>query len=63
MLLKLTIIINSTIFCHNLGLNIVSEFNLENVTEYMNENNFDQMEDMQDSIAEDDAKPETIIEK
>lgn len=48
-----------------LGLNIVSEFNLENITEYMNENNFDQIEDnnMQDSITEDDVKSETIIEK
>lgn len=63
MLRKLNRIINRTIFRYNLGLNIVSEFNLENVTEYMNENNFDQMEDMQDSISEDDAKPETIIEK
>lgn len=49
--------------CCYIGLNIVSEFNLENVTEYMNENNFDHIEDMQDSIAEDDTKPETIIEK
>lgn len=46
-----------------LGLNIVSEFNLENVTEYLNENNFDEIEDIHDSITEDEAKPDTIIEK
>lgn len=41
----------------------MSEFNLENVTEYLDENHFDQIEDVQDSIAEDEAKSETIIEK
>lgn len=46
-----------------LGLNIVSEFNLENITEFLNENNFDQIEDTQDSIAEDEAKCDTLIEK
>ncbi|KAE9542746.1 hypothetical protein AGLY_002657 [Aphis glycines] len=46
------------------GLNIVSEFNLENVTEYLDENHFDQTEDMQeDSIPEDEAKSDIIIEK
>lgn len=29
----------------------------------MSENNFDQMEDMQDSMAEDETKSDTIIEK
>lgn len=46
-----------------LGLNIVSEFNLENVTEYLNENNFDQIDDIQESIAEDESKSDTLIEK
>jgi len=44
-------------------LNIVSEFNLENITEYLDENNFDQIEDIQDTIVEDEAKSETVIEK
>jgi len=47
-----------------IGLNIVSEFNLENVTEYINETNFDEMEDnMQDSIVEDEVKSDIVIEK
>lgn len=46
-----------------LGLNIVSEFNLENVTEYLNENNFDEIDDLHDSITEEEAKPDIIIER
>lgn len=45
------------------GLNIVSEFNLENVTEYLDENSFDQIEDIQDAVPEDDAKSDIVIEK
>jgi len=51
-------------YFYNVGLNIVSEFNLENVTEYLNDNHFDQIEDnMQDSIAEDEVKSDIVIEK
>ncbi|XP_025411324.1 THO complex subunit 1 [Sipha flava] len=50
-------------FSERSGLNIVSEFNLENVTEYLNENNFDQNEDLQDSMTEEETKSDTIIEK
>lgn len=52
-----------TFYNNILGLNIVSEFNLENVTEYLDENNFDQLEDMQDAVPEDDAKSDIMIEK
>lgn len=45
------------------GLNIVSEFNLENVTEYLDENNFDQIEETQDAVTEDDTKSDIVIEK
>lgn len=42
----------------------MSEFNLENLTEYLSENHFDKIDDdVQDSIAEDEAKSDTIIEK
>lgn len=48
---------------NTLGLNIVSEFNLENVTEYLNENDFDQTEYTSDLIPEDEAKSDIVIEK
>ncbi|XP_029341293.1 THO complex subunit 1-like [Acyrthosiphon pisum] len=50
-------------FSERSGLNIISEFNLENLTEYLNENHFDQTEYMPASIAEDEAKLDIIIEK
>lgn len=36
---------------------------MENVTEYLSENNFDQIDDIQDTIAEDEVKSDTLIEK
>lgn len=33
------------------------------MTEYLNENDFDQIEDSQDLISKDEAKSDTVIEK
>ncbi|XP_050421728.1 THO complex subunit 1 isoform X2 [Adelges cooleyi] len=51
-------------FSERSGLNIVSEFNLENTTEYLSESNFEQIEDIiQDSNIADESKTDFDIEK